>query len=143
MTEVVRTIANHVRAEYSHCGVEVGATGERSLTLLLPASLQVSELCSDLWNLFNATCELKQDQHSTGSALVVWVDTASQHNDPTTYTVAAKRSSRMCCNSFAAFIPIVMAAAMHIMVNEMYIHDANATETRWWHAIYNVSSILA
>ena len=133
MTDAVQAVANHIRAEYSHCGVEVGATGERSLTLLVPATLQVTELSADLWNLFNATCELKQEQH--GSSVVVWLSAESALADAP-HATARKPVS----NSWRGLFPIVAAVWLHVLVNEHYAH--NPSDERWWHTAYNATKQL-
>lgn len=134
MTDAVQAVASHIRAEYSHCGVEVGATGERSLTLLVPATLQVTELSADLWNLFNATCELKQEQH--GSSVVVWLSTNSALAD-TPHATAHKPAS----SSWRGLFPILVAVWLHVLVNEHYARHSSSDE-RWWHAAYNATKQL-
>ena len=104
MADMVDTIAAHVRAEYSHVGVEVGATGQRSLTLQLPQQLHVTELTSDLWNTFGATCELKQHPHGSGASLVVWLDQGAPVH-------ASTNSSRAWL--VAGFMPLLWLASMH------------------------------
>jgi hypothetical protein len=74
-------VANYVRTEWASHGVEVQATGVRSLTLVLPPELLgMTELCFELWNSFGATTDFK---HTDGGATItVWIPTTQVQPNP-------------------------------------------------------------
>jgi hypothetical protein len=69
----VEVVADYVRTEWSAShGVEVQATGVRSLTLALPPELLgMTELCVELWNRFEAETDFKHTP--AGATITVWV----------------------------------------------------------------------
>lgn len=73
----VDTVAEYVRTEWSAShGVEVQATGVRSLTLALPPELLgMTELCVELWNNFEAATDFKHTP--SGATIIVWLPPSS------------------------------------------------------------------
>lgn len=68
----VATVAEYVRREWACHGVEVKATGLRSLTLILPPELLgMTELCIELWNIYGASTDFKHTAH--GASITVWI----------------------------------------------------------------------
>tara|TARA_B100000795_G_scaffold249120_1_gene216427 strand:+ start:1841 stop:2239 length:399 start_codon:yes stop_codon:yes gene_type:complete len=68
---MIKVIAEFIRDDYSHYGVEVGAIGKRSLTLKLPEDLPLTELVGDVWNKFGATAELRYSHSESGASMVI------------------------------------------------------------------------
>lgn len=68
---MVEAIAEHVRTNYSMYGAEVGAVSKSSLNILLPEEMPITELAADLWNLFDATIDIKYANGAKGAVLVV------------------------------------------------------------------------
>jgi len=80
----VDAVANHVRKHYSAHGAEVGAIGQRSVTVSLPQEMPLTGLIADLWNEFEATTEIAHAHSSAGASLVVWLASDAPphaHND--------------------------------------------------------------
>lgn len=67
----VEAIAEFIRSEWASHGVEVQATGTRSLTLMLPPQLLgMTELCVELFDRFEAATDFKHTLQ--GSTITVW-----------------------------------------------------------------------
>lgn len=69
----IDAIATYIRKHYSAFGVEVGAIGQRSITVSLPEEMPITAFVADLWNNFQATVEIKHVRDGSGSSLVVWL----------------------------------------------------------------------
>lgn len=69
----IDTITSYIRKHYSAFGVEVGAIGQRSITVSLPEEMPLTAFVADLWNNFQATVEIKHVRDGSGSSLVVWL----------------------------------------------------------------------
>ena len=77
----IADVAEYVREEWASHGVEVQATGKRSITLLLPPELMgMTELCFELFNEFGATTDFKHA--TTGATITVWMPTIAVDDNP-------------------------------------------------------------
>lgn len=89
----VEVVANHIRQHYSAHGAEVGAVGQRSVTVSLPQEMPITQLVADMWNTFGATTDIKHAHHASGASLVVWLSTTElQHVDDYSYKTSSSIS---------------------------------------------------
>ena len=67
-------VAEYIQTNWAVTGVEVAATGAETLTLRLPPNLpELSELCVELYELFQATVSIKHVTDPFGAQLTIRV----------------------------------------------------------------------
>lgn len=111
----VDAVANYVRHNYSAYGAEVGAVGQRSITVSLPQDMPVTRLVAELWNTYGATVEIKHAHCATGASLVIWLDSEdhTKGTDPDTLSNVSWWQSILLVAVSAAVTSAVSASGVY------------------------------